>query len=823
MSNPIKKTDVFEEGLFDDAIKGAEDYLIVLKGIAQEQLNILKSNPFKSTADMAAFEKAEKSKNIVLAEANRLEKEAQRLRLAEIQLNKQREKAFDNYEKQLKRTQKEKEKAFDLEKKQNSEYQKSVKQLASLKSELKELEIRGRSNGKLFKALSEEFSNLDKKVRLAEEGVGEFQRNVGNYPNAKKELKEINAQLTILAQQGKQGTEEFNNLAKKAGDLRDSINDAKDASKALASGSKFQQAGNLFGQITSDLKDLDFAGAAEKAKTFTSVIKSISFSDLKTQLVGFATTLKELGLAFLTNPFTLLLAGVTALGYGIYRLVDSFGDLNKTTETVNESIERTTKNIETLTRKQAELYVKLAVARGKYSKEEGDLKIQELQNFNERTDRAKQYAEDVQKLAKELNLSLSELEGGRFKESYTGDIEELNNKKRFNREKARLDADYKKDLKEIIKTQILEKQLIQAEADADERKKKKEENDKKLKEQKEAHKKELKELEEFRKKLRESLQKDADDRAEQAEKERKERDEQSEKDKEDSILNGADAQETETQILKNGEAARKAIREKNRKENIKQIAKESEHLIDIIDKGLQQAAERRKAAIDEEIKERETNIDRQQKLAEKGLANTLAFEEAQKERAELRKEEEKKREIKRQKSIAFVRLLAAYAESGNAGSALARATADMALASLIENAFKDGVENLDGPGTETSDSIIARLSKGESVATAKATKENPGLVTAMNDGSVDEYIEKNYLPRYMMDPGGSPSFAKNIVDSAQLNQLISMNKRLESLENTIANKREMDINWNANGDMIKSTVENGMRTVITYVHKKPRI
>ena len=39
-----------------------------------------------------------------------------------------------------------------------------------------------------------------------------------------------------------------------------------------------------------------------------------------------------------------------------------------------------------------------------------------------------------------------------------------------------------------------------------------------------------------------------------------------------------------------------------------------------------------------------------------------------------------------------------------------------------KTSFADGVIGLQGPGTETSDSISAQLSKGESVITAKATK-----------------------------------------------------------------------------------------------------
>ena len=50
--------------------------------------------------------------------------------------------------------------------------------------------------------------------------------------------------------------------------------------------------------------------------------------------------------------------------------------------------------------------------------------------------------------------------------------------------------------------------------------------------------------------------------------------------------------------------------------------------------------------------------------------------------------------------------------------------------------FKDGVVGLNGAGSETSDSIPARLSRGESVITAHGTKigDNAEILKAMNNG-----------------------------------------------------------------------------------------
>ena len=60
--------------------------------------------------------------------------------------------------------------------------------------------------------------------------------------------------------------------------------------------------------------------------------------------------------------------------------------------------------------------------------------------------------------------------------------------------------------------------------------------------------------------------------------------------------------------------------------------------------------------------------------------------------------------------------------------------------------FAKGVVALNGPGTETSDSIAAYLSKGESVITAKATKQYAPLLKAMNAGTFHEYMPIPQMP-----------------------------------------------------------------------------
>lgn len=57
---------------------------------------------------------------------------------------------------------------------------------------------------------------------------------------------------------------------------------------------------------------------------------------------------------------------------------------------------------------------------------------------------------------------------------------------------------------------------------------------------------------------------------------------------------------------------------------------------------------------------------------------------------------------------------------------------------------------ISGPGTETSDSIPARLSNGEFVVRASATRQHRSLLEAINDGVVSRFANGGYAHA----PGG---------------------------------------------------------------------
>lgn len=69
---------------------------------------------------------------------------------------------------------------------------------------------------------------------------------------------------------------------------------------------------------------------------------------------------------------------------------------------------------------------------------------------------------------------------------------------------------------------------------------------------------------------------------------------------------------------------------------------------------------------------------------------------------------------------------------------VAQGAAQAAIVQRAPLGFKDGVIDLKGPGTSTSDSIRANLSRGESVMTAKETQASKGILTAIRAKKLDD-------------------------------------------------------------------------------------
>jgi hypothetical protein len=135
-------------------------------------------------------------------------------------------------------------------------------------------------------------------------------------------------------------------LAEKAGELSDRLKDANEKVAVFASGSKFEQTSNAFGLMKSQLMDMDFEGAAESAKMFSSTLTSISPKAIGAQLKGLVSVVGTLGKAFMTfglqllaNPIFLLIIVITAIVAAVIWFANKMGWLGKIFKAVKDALQ----------------------------------------------------------------------------------------------------------------------------------------------------------------------------------------------------------------------------------------------------------------------------------------------------------------------------------------------------------------------------------------------------------------------------------------------------------------------------------------------------
>lgn len=279
-------------------------------------------------------------------------------------------------------------------------------------------------------------------------------------------LKRMNRELQEL----EPGTAEFNKLAKEAGAVKDKITTAANSVQVFSAASKATQAKTLFGQIVSDLGDLNFADAATKAKQFADVIGSISFKEIVQGAKEFGSTMLNVGKSLLTNPLVLFSAAVAGLSYAVYSLVNAYDELAKSSKTVDEAIARSAKNSIEVTNRRIEAQIKLDLALGKIDKNEAERRTNAIKNQEETKRLVAQFGQDVIALAKENEINLAKLKGGLADER--GYIEGIGQndlvKKRaikFNKEYKRLLLNFNNDYKNIITAQKLEQEQVEKAAE----------------------------------------------------------------------------------------------------------------------------------------------------------------------------------------------------------------------------------------------------------------------------------------------------------------------------------------------------------------------
>jgi hypothetical protein len=153
-------------------------------------------------------------------------------------------------------------------------------------------------------------------------------------------------------------------------------------------------------------------------------------------------------------------------------------------------------------------------------------------------------------------------------------------------------------------------------------------------------------------------------------------------------------------------------------------------------------------------------------------------------------------------ALAFVKALA----TGNVFKAakaalLSAAQYSIASAAKIPSFFK-GKIGIKGPGTETSDSILARISNGESVVKASATKKSKSLLHLINDEVLTDANARDLIMKYNFSNNSSERYLKSMSQNSQESNMLlkkigtAMQRKDGSYAVVYPDGSQMNINFN---------------------------
>lgn len=163
-----------------------------------------------------------------------------------------------------------------------------------------------------------------------------------------KGLSEIKQELRALQFDLANATDpqQMAELSQRAGELRDNLVRANEQVAIFAAGSPFEQSSNALGIMGSQIRALDFEGAAESAKLFAQAAKGINGQVIATQLKGLGSTVTTLGSTFaklgvtiLANPIFLIAAAIAGIVAIIGVLMNKLGFLQPILDAVGAVFE----------------------------------------------------------------------------------------------------------------------------------------------------------------------------------------------------------------------------------------------------------------------------------------------------------------------------------------------------------------------------------------------------------------------------------------------------------------------------------------------------
>jgi hypothetical protein len=396
MAKKISSSDLFEqEDLFKGVRDSASKTLAVfnelqaeLKATAQGLKTELAANTQASTAQLKQFSAASEQANKLMQQAVQIEKLKAQADQQKIKAEQEIVKLQKMQAQETARLAKEQEKAAKLASNEASAYSKLSAELNKARKAYKDLAVQNQENSTEGKELLDTVTRLDAQLKKVDATVGQHQRNVGNYGEATKSLKLQLRELTQALQNMDASDPRFQEMAQRAGELKDQISDTQAVVKATAGSAmeNFAGATAKAGQIGvaafqgvqssmmllgvenenilagmarlqalaglgDALKTLGglgdalteiragFVAAASKMGLFTAAkqVDTTATVAQTTATNAANTATKGLNASMLLNPYVLVAASIGAMVYALYQLSSANKDVKLTTELSNQA------------------------------------------------------------------------------------------------------------------------------------------------------------------------------------------------------------------------------------------------------------------------------------------------------------------------------------------------------------------------------------------------------------------------------------------------------------------------------------------------------
>jgi uncharacterized coiled-coil protein SlyX len=181
--------------------------------------------------------------------------------------------------------------------------------------------------------------NLEVNAAGAVQNIDAVESAIVETSEATKSLKAQLRELQLEMQTLDPNSARFDELSRKAGELKDTINDTAEAVKANA-GNAFEALGSNAANLTSRLMSLDFEGVGQSATAMAGNLKRVNFADIVGGIKSMGTSLKALGLSLLNNPIFLIVAAIAAIGLalkaGLDQQREAVDNANKLIDQSNE-------------------------------------------------------------------------------------------------------------------------------------------------------------------------------------------------------------------------------------------------------------------------------------------------------------------------------------------------------------------------------------------------------------------------------------------------------------------------------------------------------